>query len=102
KVTQIDLDLFDVNIELLKVRQIEANVGVQKATAALREAIGIGPDYPLEIAPGALPAPVATLDRDGLIKLALANRGEIVQANSARSVTELEVAAQARKWFGLK
>ncbi len=102
KITKIDIELLDLNIEFLKVKGIEARVGGQKALAALREALGVGPEYPLEVANGTLPAPVTTLDKDDLIRQAVANRGEIVQATSASRVTELEVAAQARKWFSLK
>ncbi len=102
KVTKIDLDLFDINLALLRAREAEANVGEQKALAALREAIGISPGHGLEIVQSALPEPLAQLDRDALIQLALANRGEIAQASAAMQVTELEVAAQHRKHFGLK
>jgi len=102
KVNRLDLDLFDVNIELLEARKVEAVVGEKRALAALREAIGVGPDYPVAIPASAkLPDIVASLDRDALIQQALANRGEITQANSAKMVTELEVDAQAKKWFGL-
>jgi outer membrane protein TolC len=102
KITKIDIELLDINIDYLRVKGIEARVGGVKAVAAIREAIGVGPEYPLEIATGTLPAPLAALDKDALIKQAIANRGEIVQASSASRVTELEVAAQARKWFSLK
>lgn len=102
KITKIDLELLDLNIDFLKVKGIEARVGGLKALAAIREAIGVGPEYPLDIAQGTLPAPVAALDKDALIKQAIANRGEIVQASSASRVTELEVTAQSRKWFSLK
>jgi outer membrane protein TolC len=101
-ITKIDIDLFNLNIDFLRVKQIEARVGGEKALAALREAIGIGPECPLAVVKSTLPAPLASLDKDGLIKLALANRGEIVQATSASRVTELEVVAQSRKWFSLK
>jgi outer membrane protein TolC len=102
KITTNDLDLLAINLELLRARQVEATVGGQKALAALREAIGIGPECPLEIALGALPPVLASLDRQGLIKSALGNRGEVVQVTSARQVTELEIAAQDRNHFGLK
>jgi outer membrane protein TolC len=101
KVTTIDLDIFDVNIELLKARGAEAKAGLPKAVAALREAVGVGPDYPLEVAGGTLPALVPALDRDQLVQLALANRGEVTQVTSANRVTELEIAAQASKHFSL-
>jgi outer membrane protein TolC len=102
KVTKIDLDNFGINIDVLKIKKIEADVGVQKAYAALREAIGVGPEYPLEISGGHLPPVVEALSKDDLIAQALANRGEITQANSARRVTELEVEAQALKTRGLR
>lgn len=102
KVTQIDLEVFDVNIEMLRSRGVEATVGLPKAMAALREAIGVGPDYPLDLAPGKLPALVPDLNREQLIQLALANRGEITQAASASRVSELEVIAQGRKMFAMK
>jgi outer membrane protein TolC len=102
KVTKIDIELLDINIEFLKVKGIEAGVGGQKALAALREAIGVGPEYPLTVADGTLPVPLATLDKEELIRQAIANRGEIVQATSASRVTELEITAQSRKWFSLK
>jgi len=49
-----------------------------------------------------LPEVVDALDRDALIQLALANRGEVIQVTSANRVTELEIAAQASKWCALK
>ena len=97
KVTKIDLDIFGANIDLLRLRQSEAKSGMLRALAALREAIGVGPEYPLDVDGGTLPPVVASLNRDELIALALANRGEIVQANSANELTRLEIEAQSRK-----
>ncbi len=102
KVTKIDIDLFDVNIDLLRVRQVETRVGLDKALAALREAIGVGADYPLAIAADVLPAPRSDLERAAIIRAALANRGEVVQAGTASRVTELEVAAQDAKRHSLR
>ncbi len=102
KVTTNDRDLLDVNIDILTARLAEANVGGEKALAALREAIGIGPDCPLVIAAGTLPPVVSGFDREALIKAALANRGEIATVTSAKQVTDLEVAAQDRHRHQLK
>jgi outer membrane protein TolC len=102
KVTKSDLDLFDINLDLVLVRQVEATVGAEKALAALREAIGLGAAGGFDVALGTLPPLVMSLDRDALIHLAQANRGEVAQASLAHSVTDLEVAAQQRKHFGLK
>jgi outer membrane protein TolC len=84
-----------------------------KALAALREAMGVSHDYPLEIAVVDLPPavievksdvdnkvkidyrPLYKFDKAELIAAALANRGEMMQANSASRVTELEVRAQS-------
>lgn len=96
KVTKIDIDVLNLNGMLLKAKLAEATVGIQKAVAALREAMGVGPDYPLEVAVEPLPAIVESLDKETLIASAIANRGELVQANSAQSLTELEIAAQSK------
>jgi outer membrane protein TolC len=129
KITQIDLDAIRVQIALVKGKKSQADNGMLKALAALREAMGLGYDYPLEIAGLDLPAavyPVKTyyndkvIDEKGkdtgktvkkekieyerlyqikkaeLIEAAIANRGEIIQANAASRVTDLEVQAQTR------
>ena len=70
--------------------------------AALREAIGVGLDFPLDVAEGTLPDAVEVVtaeQKDELIAAALANRGEMIQVNAANQVTCLEVTAQARQWF---
>src|SRR5579864_9155098 len=50
KITKIDIDVLTINIDFLKVKGVEARVGEQRAIAAIREAIGVGPEYPLAIA----------------------------------------------------
>lgn len=97
KITKIDVDVLGLNLELLKAKEVEARIGVMKAFAALREAIGIGLDYPLEIGDEKLPALVPEMDKELLIAQALANRGEICQANGNYRVTELEIDAQAKQ-----
>jgi outer membrane protein TolC len=95
KVTQIDVDTLDVQIAFFEARRAEATVGTERARSALREAIGLGQDEPLDIDPRAqLPAPVYNLDRKQMIAWALERRGEMVQASSAEQVTALEVDAQ--------
>jgi outer membrane protein TolC len=103
KITQLDVERFDVYRDLFRARQAEANAGLQKALAALREAIGIGCDFPFEVAAGTLlPDSIAELNCDDLVKMTLANRGEITQANAASRVVDLEIEAQARRCFSLK
>lgn len=93
-ITTIDVDKLAINLELYKTRLIESNTGVQRATAALREAIGLGRDYPLQVAVEDLPSVVRDLNRDEMINLALTRRGELVQAASAAQLTDLEIRAQ--------
>ena len=99
KITQIDLDALKIQIGLVKSRKSQVENGMLKAVAALREAMGLKYDYPLAIAAVPLPAPVYKLNKDELIAAALANRGEIIQANGAHRVTQLEIQAQT-KIFG--
>jgi outer membrane protein TolC len=135
KITKIDLDAIKVQIALVKGKKSQADNGMLKAKAALREAIGLGHDYPLEIAAVDLPMAVypvksysmeKVVDENGkdtgktvkkekteykvlfqlmkaeLIEAAIANRGEMIQANAASRVTDLEVQAQnrIRGWQG--
>src|SRR5205823_14749377 len=79
KVTAIDLKVLKINAEFVKTKQGEARVGILKAIAALREAIGAGVDYPLDVAAEPLPALVNELNKDELISQARANRGELEQ-----------------------
>jgi hypothetical protein len=134
KITKIDLDAIKVQIAILNGKKSQADNGMLKALAALREAMGLAYDYPLEIAVVDLPRavnpvtedylekvlddkgkdtgktvkkqriirydPVYKFDKAALIAAAVANRGEIIQANAARRVTELEIEAQSigRGW----
>ena len=62
KITQIDLDAIKVQIGLVKSKKSQVENGMLKALAALREAIGLKYDYPLDIA--AVPLPGAGLQRE--------------------------------------
>lgn len=94
KVNQIDVDNLKLNVELAKAKRAEAAVGMERATAALREAIGLGLNEPLAIPAEAFPPLVENIDKDALIAYALANRPEITQAVLAKEVGDLEVRAQ--------
>ena len=96
KVTQLDVDILALNLEFVKTKQAEANAGILKAAAALREALGVGLDYPLKLAKVDFPPLVEKLNKEELVASALANRGEIDQATAALRVAELEVCAQAK------
>jgi outer membrane protein TolC len=75
-------------------RQEEAIEGYERALAALREAVGLGPDCPLEIVRQPLPDLTTTICREEIIKLALARRGDYAQVVLAAEVFCLEVDAQ--------
>jgi outer membrane protein TolC len=96
KVSTLDRQMLELNLQLVNSKEIEARIGISKAFAALREALGVGLDFQLDIPEGHLPALVTDLDRKTLIAMALANRGEITQAASAFQVTALEVQAQGK------
>jgi outer membrane protein TolC len=93
-VKKTDVDKLTVNIDLLQMRLIEATIGVDRATAALREAMGVHYDTPLPLVHEEFPPPIDPLDREHLIQVALSRRGEVVQAQAAAKVAELEVCAQ--------
>ena len=73
----------------------QVNAGLQLATAGLREAIGVGPDFRFTVAEGKLPEPLPGVNKDQIIRLAISLRGEVQQAQSAAYITRLEVQAQA-------
>jgi outer membrane protein TolC len=93
-VTQQDAEKLAINIDLVRIRLIEASVGVERATAALREAMGLRYDDPLVPLADELPAVTEFVDRDQIIQLALARRGELTQVETVARVAELEVCAQ--------
>ena len=99
KVTQIDVDNLRLNIQFAKAKRCEAAAGVEKATAALREAIGLCPSDVLLVPDEALPGLVESFDKACLLQWALTKRGEMVQAAAAAEVTELEITAQQRLIF---
>jgi outer membrane protein TolC len=100
KVTKLDLQYIDISMEQLQAKQAEVKAGEQKALGAIREAIGVGPDYPIVLADAPLPEPGKTLNKDELIAVGLAQRSEMLQANTANQVCYLETVAQGKGLFG--
>jgi outer membrane protein TolC len=86
-------------LAMVRGRRVEAEEGIPRALAALREAVGLEPTCPILVPPeAALPGvdsfpPVV---REQIVELALARRGEIIQANVGLQVTALEIKAQSR------
>jgi outer membrane protein TolC len=94
-------DLNTLSVERAKLyaslaagRVSEADRGLARATAALREAMGVCPEFEFQVAEGKLPPPLAGVNKDQLVQLAIAQRGEVNMANSAVCITRLEIQAQ--------
>ena len=72
----------------------EADTGVARARAALREAIGLSPDAEIDTADELLPDVQAEFAKQAIVTHALSRRGEIQLAGIGAKVTQLEVVAQ--------
>lgn len=96
-VTTSTVDKIDVYMGLAQTRQADAAQGIERALAALREAIGLGPDCPIVIAEQDLPTPSVSVELCDVISMALARRPELVQATGFAEVTNLEIDAQGTK-----
>lgn len=93
-VSESDVDKSTVYLELAQTRQIEASKGVERAMAALREAIGLCPDAEFSVANDPLPRPTVQPNRQEIVAAALAHRGNLVEANAMVEMACLEVSAQ--------
>jgi outer membrane protein TolC len=93
-VTTGNVDKITIYMRLAETRRAEAVSGIDRALAALREAMGLEPGCPLDIPAEPLPDPRITINRDEIVALALARRGELVQVTNASNVMCLEVSAQ--------
>jgi hypothetical protein len=94
EVTSADVDRVSVYLRLAEAKRQQASIGVKRATAALREAIGLEPGCCLEVLPGRLPEMAVKLSCEEVVAVALARRGELIRANIFVDVTCLEVEAQ--------
>ena len=72
-----DVDRSTVYLELARTKQIQASRGVDRALAALREAIGLGPECRLQVPAGHLPVPQVRPNRQEVIAWAVARRRAI-------------------------
>jgi outer membrane protein TolC len=93
-VTKRDLERIAVYEPLVLARREEAIQGEKRALAALREAMGVGPDCCLQLADATLPGSNTPVCRDDVIRLALERRGEMAQASVAAEITAYEIKAQ--------
>jgi len=88
-----------VYIKVVRARRETAVEGVERALAALREAIGLDANAPIAVADAKLPALTPAVSRDDVLAQAQSRRGEIVQTAAAAEVTGYEVKAQESKRF---
>ena len=101
-VKQWNVDQIDSLILTTAGRRREAQFGVERARAALVEAIGLEADCsPAPDAPGVLPTLKVAVKKDEVVALALERRGEMKQAAAGLETTDLEIQAQKRS-FGLR
>src|SRR5205085_10152312 len=82
-------------------RLTDAETGVERARAALREAMGLEPGARVDAADEMLPQINAKINRDTVIAHAVNRRGEVQLAQIGADVTRLEAYAQWTKKFSL-
>ncbi|HQR08246.1 MAG TPA: TolC family protein [Gemmatales bacterium] len=109
-VTQDDLDKLDIYVKLAESKVGEATVGMQRAKAALREAIGLDYNTKFEIDNGDLKRFFLTAQEytkskkiklccDTAAEMAVRYRPELAQASVLADVTCLEAQAQSRVYL---
>lgn len=98
KVKVNDFTLGDIDAVVSEVRDLreEASTGRKKAYFALKEAMGVPPDFAFVLADNELPLMGGTVDQDTVVSLAMSRRAELAQAAVLVDVTRLEVCAQAK------
>ena len=84
----------DVYTALARGRQQDALAGYLRAVAALREAMGVGPEFCFHLADQKMAFIGTPVCRDQIIDLAVARRGEAVQTSLTARIACLEVEAQ--------
>jgi outer membrane protein TolC len=93
-VTKNDVDKTEAYLRLAESRQFDAQRGVAVALAALKEAMGVGPEFRLALATDELPTPSGQIAHDEMLSLALSHRAELTQAITFGEVTRLEIDTQ--------
>jgi outer membrane protein TolC len=93
-VTAVDVNRATVYLRLAETRRIESSQGVKRALVALKEAIGLGCDAHIEVAPGGLSEPKARPSLDEVVAAAVQGRPELIRASVFADVVCLEAEAQ--------
>jgi outer membrane protein TolC len=87
-------DKLVIAVSEAKGKLYEAESGIQRGQALLREALGLDPTARIDVADELLPEIKAEIARDIAIAHATTRRGEVTMAQLNVAVTELEVCAQ--------
>jgi hypothetical protein len=95
-VTQNDVDRTAFYLDLAETRRLQAEEGAERALAALKEAIGLEPNCPLDVPSGPLPEPQVQPIREEIVCWAVTRRAGVIQADAFAGLTALEVDAQNR------
>jgi outer membrane protein TolC len=96
RVTPDSIKQIGTYLLLAETRREEAVRGKDRALAALREAMGVEPCFPLKELSGTFPDRLRfNLCRSQVIDLAVSRRGEMAQAANGAAVAALEIDAQA-------
>jgi outer membrane protein TolC len=96
-VTAVDVNRATVYLRLAQAKVEQARTGNDRALAALKEAIGLDQDAPLDVPSMPLPVPSAQPNRAEVVGYALSRRGEVIKASVFEQVTCLEVEAQGSR-----
>ncbi|GIW81738.1 MAG: hypothetical protein KatS3mg105_3545 [Gemmatales bacterium] len=94
EVRESDLNKVNMYLKLAEAKVAEAETGIRRARAALQEAIGLGACGCVEVADEGFPELTLKICLQDIINMALANRGEMIQADTVAEVMGLEVEAQ--------
>src|SRR5207247_5776823 len=94
-VTRRNLDTTNVYLLIAQGRREDTVSGEERALSALREAMGVDAECPLEILRGEFKT-AEPPSKDAVLAAALARRAELAQIATAAQVTSLEVNAQQR------
>jgi outer membrane protein TolC len=89
-----NVDQIEVYISVARGRKQEALEGLERAKAGLREAMGVDPNFPIDLSDQKMPRLDVPVSLDVVTALAFERRGEISQAALAEEIVCLEVKAQ--------
>jgi outer membrane protein TolC len=90
-----DKEKLDIYAAMVRGRREEALAGVHRALAALREAMGVGCDFPLPITIRLLPESRSAVSCHEAVDLAITRRPELVQTIVTAEIADLEVKTQS-------